>query len=275
VSTGTDITVAALRPLMSSLLARWEQGPDQAQTPRGRRFEAVRIKSVITLAAHAHRLGRAVATLVDAGFGLETAPTVRAVVEYGMTAQWLLQYGDDASYGFATEAQRQRAGVGRTLRKLTEAMQLESADNVLAMIDADAQHVIDSRKAATASARHFEALCQDFELGDGYYFAYRVLSALVHPGPTVCEAYMDEHDPPVFRLEPKPVRDNGETWLYQTCCGLVWAARAVDILDREHPNRRFLRNAARQLGIPLELQLTGEAFVRREQERQKRGREQP
>jgi hypothetical protein len=55
----------------------------------------------------------------------------------------------------------------------------------------------------------------------------------------------------------------------------VWAARAVDILDRGHRNRTFLRGAARQFGIPLELQLCSAALVRREQERQERKGQQP
>lgn len=263
--------VAQLRALLESLMVRWEQGPEQVQLPRGRSFVEVRIKNIITLAAHAHRLGRATAVLVDAGFGLGTAPTARTVLEYGLTAQWLLQYGDDASYGVAAEAQRQRGAVGTTLRKAAAAMKLDNADAALALIDADAQHVIDPRPAAEASARIFKSLCEDFEHGVGYYLVYRVLSGFVHPGPEVCEAYMDAHDPPVFRLDPKPFGDPA-TWLFHTCCGLTWAARAADCLDRNHPNRSFLRDAARQLGIPLELQLSETARVRREQERQDRKR---
>jgi len=270
--TGSSVgDVAQLRVLLRSLIARGEQAPDQVQLSRGRRFEEVRVKEIITFAAHAHRLGRATAVLVDAGFGLETAPTARTVLEYGLTAQWLLQYGDDASYGVAAEAQRQRVAFGMTLRKAAAAMQLNHADAVLALIDADAQHVIDPRPAAKASARSVQLLCEDFELGVGYYLVYRVLSGFVHPGPQVCEAYMDAHEPPVFRLEPKALGDPA-MWLFHTCCGLTWAARAADCLDRNHPNRSFLRDAARQLGIPLELQLSETARVRREQERQERKR---
>lgn len=77
-----------------------------------------------------------------------------------------------------------------------------------------------------------------------------MLSGFVHPGPEVCEAYLDAHGPPVFRLAPKTIGDPA-TWLFHTCCVLTWAARAADCLDRSHHNRSFLRDAARQLGIPL------------------------
>lgn len=82
----------------------------------------------------------------------------------------------------------------------------------------------------------------------------------------------DAHDPPVFRLEPKTVADSA-TQVFHTCCGLTGAARAADCLDRNHPSRSFLRAAAHQLGIPLELQLIETARIRREQERQVRERQ--
>lgn len=265
-----DEGVAALRELLEELLAFTANVPDEAKTPRGRRFELVRIKAVVALALHTHRLGRAVATLLDAGFGIEAAPTVRAVLEHGITAQWLFQYGDEAAYGFAQEAQRQRKAAGGTLSKLVQIQVLGADDvaQVLELIEEDAKHEIE-QTSATPGGRHFQARCRDFANGESFYFAYRVLSDLVHPGPTVCDAYVESHDPLSFQTWPKAV-SNRTTWLHSTCCGLVWAARAVDMLNQEHPNREFLRRAARQLGISPELVLSPEAVVRRGQDRQAR-----
>lgn len=262
--------VAALRTLLDELLAYTANVPDEAKTPRGKRFEVVRIKAVVTLALHTHRLGQAVATLLDAGFGIEVGPTVRSVLEHGLTAQWLLQYGDEASYGFAAEAQRQRRSTAETLRKLVQiqVLKADDADAVLALIAEDMTHEIE-KTSASPGGRNFYARCQDFAYGDAYYFTYRVLSDFVHPGFTICEAYVESHDPLTFQTEPRALSDP-KTWLYNTCCGLLWAARAVDMLDRAHPNREFLRRAARQLGVPLELRLSGAATVTRGQDRAKR-----
>ena len=266
--------IAALRMLLDDLLEYTKTVPDETKTPRGKRYEVVRIKAIVTLALHTHRLGEAVRTLLDAGFGIEIGPTARAVFEHGLTAHWLHQYGDEASYGFAAEAQRQRRSTGETLRKLVQIQVLKSDDTaeVLRLIAEDMKREIE-KTSATPGGRSFQARCQDFVHGDAYYFAYRVLSEYVHPGFTISEAYVESHDPVSFQTEPRALSDP-KTFLSNTCCGLLWAARAVDMLDRKHPNRDFLRRATKQLGVPLELTLSPEATLKRNQDRTRRKKAQ-
>ncbi len=267
-----DDETGAKRALLEELLSYTANVPDEAKTPKGKRFDVVRIKSVIALALHAHRLGWAVATLLDAGFGMEAAPTVRSVLEHGLTAQWLLQYGDEASYGFVAEQQRQLKTTGKSLSKLVQIQVLTPVDAaaLLAAIDNDLKHEI-AKTSATPGGHSFAARCGDFAYGEAYYMTYRVLSDYVHPGITIAESYVASDSPLSFRTEPRAT-DDDSTWLYNTSCGLLWAARAVDMLDRAHPNRESLRRAAQQLGVPDVLRLSGDAQVRRAQDRSKRAK---
>jgi hypothetical protein len=110
------------------------------------------------------------------------------------------------------------------------------------------------------------------------------LSAFVHPGIPLAERYVESHEPLEIRLTPRPVSDP-TTWLYPTCCALIWAARAVDVLDRSHrrarrrparrvggrrPNREFLRAQARRLDIPVQMKLTDVAVRRSIADRDRR-----
>ena len=262
------IDVADLRAVLGELLSLWENGPDKAKTPRGRRYTEARVKAVTALAAHTHRLGSAVALMIDHGFALETAPTVRSVLEHGLTTQWIMQYGDDAMYGFVNEAQRQRKAAGATLSKLVEAMKLDEAR---AVADALGQETRGPKSAADEAARSMQKLSQDLIGGLAYYFMYRTLSQFIHPGPMIAEAYLDSHDPPQIRLTPRPI-NQPITWLYVTCIGVLWAARAADMLDKAHPHREILRRHARRLGVPLELKLSKVAWLRREQATMTRAR---
>jgi len=262
------IEVADLRAVLGELLSLWENGPDQAKTPRGRPYTEARVKAVTALAAHTHRLGSAVALMIDHGFALETAPTVRSVLEHGLTTQWIMQYGDDAMYGFVNEAQRQRKAAGATLSKLVEAMKLDEAR---AVADALGQETLGPKSAADDAARSMQKLSDDFTGGQAYYFMYRTLSQFIHPGPMIAEAYIDSHDLPQIRLTPHPIR-RPMNWLYVTCTGVLWAARAADILNKEHPHREILRRHARRLGVPLELKLSEVAWLRREQATMTRAR---
>lgn len=267
-----ESSVDRLRALLDELLAIGEDFPEQAQIPRGRPMDPVRLRTIIALGMHTVRLSRAVATLTDAGMHLETGPTVRSVLEFGLTAQWMVQYGEETSSAFFTEAQRQRRALKMSIEEVQKIMQLDAAA-LLDLMEQDMRFKIDGT-SADQSARHFQKLCEDFANGKALYMVYRLLSGLVHVGPTVVEGYVDAEDGPLsFRTEATHW-DDDKIWLSQTCCGLVWALRAVDMLDRKHPRRERLRPAARELGIPLELRLSTDARVCREQDRQRRKREE-
>lgn len=262
--------IADLRATLDELLLRWEQGPSTTTTRRGVRVTPARVKFIGTLAAHAHRLGRAVALLTDAGMHVETAPTVRSVYEHGLTLQWLITYGEDAMWAALNEALRQRRAVGLDLEKLVEAGGLESVRPVVAaLLNAPPG----DPSGADAQARAVKAMCDDIVRGDEFYFTYRTLSGFTHPGITVANQYVDSAEPPTIAIEPHPIGFPA-LWLYTTCCAVIWAARAVDILDGTHPNQGFLRAQARRLDIPDKVTLTDRAVIRRQKAERDRRLEQ-
>jgi hypothetical protein len=71
--------VGELRLLLDELLNRWDQGPEEARLRREQRPLPWQVMVVLGLAAHTHRLGHAVKTLLDQGLQLESAPTVSVI----------------------------------------------------------------------------------------------------------------------------------------------------------------------------------------------------
>lgn len=257
-----------LRKLLTDLLDAWLDVPNESRTPRGSTYTPSLVMTVMTLTAHTHRLARAVAVLIDAGFDVETAPTVRAVLEHGLTAHWVVQYGNDAMFGMVNEERRQRLNVANTVEELQEVMALAGAGEIVRGLR---EEINSEKTVADISARRLDQLCDDFRDGKSIYLAYRVLSGYTHPGPTISGLYVESEQPPVAQLEPNRNADPGG-WLYHTCAGLVWAARAVDILNRERPRREQLRGAARTLGIPEVLTISDAGWLRRAQDQSARKR---
>lgn len=258
-----------LRALLDTLLRTWEDVPEQARMLKDRTYGPDLVMTVIGFAAHAHRLGRAVEMLIDHGFGVETVPTVRSVLEYGLTAHWVAQYGNDALFAIMNEESRQRLAAAEMIEKLPDVMSLAGAEGIVRGLREDIRN---EKTTADANTRNLQQLCRDLVEGDSIYLAYRVLSGYVHPGPTIAGMYRASNVPPVVQLEPRTGGDDATTWLYHTCSGLVWAERAADMLDRAHPRREQLRAAAKTLGIPVEIHLSDTAVMRRARDQAERKR---
>lgn len=213
------------------------------------------VMTVIGLAAHTHRLGNVVAMLVDQGYEFEAAATVRAAYEAGLTAHWVAQHGDNALLARLREDQRKRKNLSKTIDDMSAFLTLRNAEDVQRLL---AENIDIPGTGADDGARWFDKLCGDLELGTAYYFGYRVLSDQVHPSLTVVGAYVESTDPVAMRLEPAGL-DGSITALATTCCALIWAAWAADMLSADRPRRAFLGEAAAVLGISPELPLTAEA----------------
>jgi hypothetical protein len=247
--------------MLADLLALWDNAPDETRMPRERDYGPDHVLTVLGLVAHAHRMGHAVAHLVDAGFTIETAPTVRSIYEHGLTAQWMAQYGGNASLGVLKEEVRQRGAAATLIESLPSVRNLPGAEEVLQGLRED---LVVPGTEADGSARYFWRLCQDLDEGS-LYLTYRVLSGYAHPGTTTAGFYRQVGDEPELQLTPREV-EHETTWLFHTCTGLVWAARAADLLDIQRPRRQPLRRAARTLGIPPELHLSADARKRRDRD---------
>jgi hypothetical protein len=224
--------------------------------------------TVITLTAHTHRLAGAVGALIDAGFDVETAPMVRSVLEHGVAAQWIVQYGNEAMFGMVDEETRQRLNIANWVEEVQEVMALAGVGEIIRGLR---EEISSEQTAAHINARRLDQLCDDLHGGKSIYLTYRVLSSYIHPGPTISGMYVASEQPPAVQLEPRRDADPG-AWLYPTCAGLVWAARAVDILNPGHPRRKQLRAAAGTLGIPEVLTISDAGWLRRQKDQGTRRR---
>ncbi|GAA3218333.1 hypothetical protein GCM10017691_01070 [Pseudonocardia petroleophila] len=258
--------VTDLRNLLDELITRWREGPIEATTPRGKLWTLSRAKLIGGLASSAHRLGHAVALLSDQGMHVETAPTARSVLEHGVTVQWLLAYGDEAVWGVLNEEQRQRRNTVATLKNLGSWQSHAEAQQLIDLVSAEPRY---NKSMSDDPARKFNEMCSDLDRGGDCYMQFRVLSSLVHPGIPLAERYIERHEPPEIAIEPRPVTDP-IMFLYPTCIGLIWAARAMDTIDSKHPSREWLRGQARRLDIPVELKLSEAGIKRRQQDQRAR-----
>lgn len=118
-----------------------------------------------------------------------------------------------------------------------------------------------------ASAKSVEALCNDLaELGPRGYAIYRLLSGFAHPSAYVVDEYLDETEgsPIGVALSTEPLHkspaDPAHAWT--AAVALVWAGSAVDWFDGNHTRQKQLKAAARELEIPLYLELSETAWLR-------------
>lgn len=210
---------------------------------------------VYALSTHTLRLGRVGLDLYEEGFALEAMPTVRSAYESALTACWLAE-SREAPAAIFNEDMRQRRVLGETLAKATSAVFRGEADS---FTKAEVERL---ETTADAQARRFNELCNALRPGGtDAYVVYRVMSAFTHPSASLADEYVteDASSPLGLRLRGNPNAEPDFTWLPILVSSMVWAARAVDVMDRDHTHRSYLRSVAQQLGIAEMLELSPEA----------------
>jgi len=151
------------------------------------------------------------------------------------------------------EYSRQQGALQQNLQKAVSATFREIAPEVA---DTDMANFL----ASSDNARRFDLICEDLTPGgtDAYVF-YRALSRLSHAGIPVVELYFAK--PPAGTVIP-PARPHPRTplgpdfILFLTNASMVWSGRAVNYMTKERGYRGVLRDAARDLEITSELQLS-------------------
>jgi len=246
------------------LLAGWDARADAPLVgTRKRKFNQQQLALAHGLCAHVHYLAGPALDLLDQGKVLAALPLVRACFEAAVTAQWVTQTTDGAP-AFVNEDVRQRRAQVLTLEKAVSSVFREAAPEIAA-------NFVDPLETS-ATAKGFHNLCNDLVPGRAdAYSIYRVLSQYSHASVLVIDDYLQATDTdtgPGLALRTDPVEPNGATWTNMLAASLVWAARAIDYLDKDHVRRSELRAAAASLGITSELQLS-EAAVLREAKAQK------
>jgi len=182
-------------------------------------------------------------------------PIVRAVYEGALTAQWVADSREGLP-AFLNHENDQRSKLADSMAKsVSEAFRDHAPD--VARRDADRLDTI-----ASSQAKYFQQRCLALErVGHDGYAIFRAMSNYSHPSGLLVDQYVIERpDTEVgiaLRDEAEPVEHN--TWLLLAVASMMWAARAVDIMDKHSPHRRYLRGIATRLGVPPELRLTPEA----------------
>lgn len=238
------------------LLDGWEARVDVPLTGTRRRPFSPQLLAVAHgLAAHTHYIATPALDLIGMGRVLASLPLIRAAYESAITAQWVVQTGDGAA-AFVNEDLRQRRNHVTSLEKAaSETLRGASAEVAAQLMD---------ELETTSSARRFDEICADLTPGgQDAYVVYRSLSHLSHASVLVADQYLEALEvSPHLALRTEPAEPDAPTWTHILAASLVWAGRAVDILDQNHPRRAALRRAAHALGIQPELQLSARAVVR-------------
>ena len=201
------------------------------------------------------------------GRGLIAATLVRSALECAITAIWLTQ-SNESPLGFVSEEYRQRRILAESMAKTASRALREGASRVAHADDSQIETI------AAHQARWFQQRCLTLKGGQDAYTHYRILSALVHPSPTLADFYLDpdEDSPTGCALHAEPRAVGHDAWAFFAVACMVWANRAIDHLDSSHQQRSRLRDIARELGIPETLEMTAgarQAAIKSEQARRR------
>ncbi|SMC85563.1 DUF5677 domain-containing protein [Lentzea albidocapillata] len=255
-SSVADLPGTEWERILKLLLDRWEENDQGFSGRKG--VSTPQALGTFALAAHTHRLARSVLALRDLEMYLESVPLTREAFQFALTAQWIAQYQPAVS-GFINESSRQHNATIKTILETGWKGAADSEDSRQLGTPARGKSFTDQ------SARNFSQLCDDLQPGGTEAYAiYRIMSSYTHPGYRVVDQYIKDDPLLGFTYPTNFNKEDSLPWLHVTCISVVWAARAVDMLDREHPNRAELRTFAKTLGVRPELQLSA-AFKQREQ----------
>jgi hypothetical protein len=193
-------------------------------------------------AAHTHRLGRATELLMESGFGSECLPLVRAMYEFALTSQWVMQV-DLATASFLTQSLYEKR---KTIAGFPELkMPHLTPESVQAALDE-----IDDEELKPPIAAHFKAICLDLEPeGVAANVNYRLMSAYCHTSEFLIGRYLDFSDESQYPdLTDEPDIPNLSAWANLALTSLMWAGQAVEYVDNTHRRRSQLQAAERLLG---------------------------
>jgi hypothetical protein len=249
------LTEPELVEIAEGLLDGWDRVPDRMKGQLGKHPESTLV--VFGLAAHVHRLGRAVLVLRREGMALEAMPLVRSAFEMALTCAWANEV-PDALPALGNEDQRRWEALVRTLSSPAWPV-----DDAMRALWTDVSREPETTNSS-GSARSFERLCGDLtQAGDVAYGLYRIMSADVHPTFGLVSRYLRPPGPAHVNLSGEPAQDTEpERWLLLVCASMVWAGRAFDFHDRDRPRRNELRRAAKALRVPEALTLSSAARLR-------------
>lgn len=246
-----------LRLLLSSWDAFLGEGPRGFEFGvRGRSLTPTAAVLVFGLAAHCHELARVVVAMEAATPPEVLAPTVRAMMEAAVAANWVLK-NREAGEALARRAALDRQTVAAEVATLTAPYWRGVAEAVPQYPDAVRAN------SSSEAAKKFHRMCDDFEgAGTELYLAYRALSWYSHAGIPMVDLYFEpiEQHPRVAFAGARVGAHGRASMLMQAARAVLWAGGAVNAMDKAGKVRGSqLRAAGRALKLKPVLNLTVEA----------------
>lgn len=264
------IDTTDLHLLAEDLLEGWHAADRDLTFSRSGANAAI---AITALGLSCHQIAQTALRLLRENLVLEATPLIRLCFEGALKAQWL-QLVPDAVISFVGEQVRQRRNQAKTLRSSALLSLHEIADNIDAKLPPESEVNLFTTASSKSSARKFNELCDDLEPGGSSAYAhFAVLSEYSHASAGLVDLYLeapanDSVDGlPTFVDDPQIRSSNA--WSYLLAASLVWAGRAVDMADKNHPRRSELRSAAQFLGIKAELKMSEKAVKRVNESRRK------
>lgn len=241
---------ARYRAILEKLIADW----DRRQWD-GRRVESdsmERFLLVAGFAAHGYEQAHVFSAAMDNVPEIVLMPLVRAVYEGAITAQWLVLVPDGWK-AIAKEHVRQR----NALADEYVAMRTPEHEAVADRLTKSVQH--DPARLASpheTQGRSFKKRCADLFPRD-LYLHFRHYSSTAHPTVAVPEHWVPGPSMPGGPIQvAKPELGSDGDALHTMVVSLLWLADAQTVLAGDSEWNDYLQGVARQIGSPLNLELS-------------------
>lgn len=244
----------ALIEFVHEMVASWDLRngePCEVGITRG----ADNARLVYGFAAHSADLGRAVATLYEAGLGYTALRLIRGAIECGVSAAWLALKPIETNRLLYTASM-----AAQTI--LAEVKQFGLAGpEIMGMIEENDE----SLKLLLAEGPLTEVSLQErfiaLKGGSRYFVAYRQASALSHPTAYLSEQYFEQVAPSAdtptgLIIGSGPKNDQSvEKWLGQMACTMVIAQVAYESILVSGTRMDYLIEQANRVGIDGRLEI--------------------
>jgi hypothetical protein len=238
-----------VRRVIAELCNLWEQTLGTAIAYR-EEIDEDRAIGITTQAHHAARMARAVLLIDGVSSGIEIVPSVRLILECGVTAAWLL-----LTPGSGNTLLRDGAGERRKAIEHLMRVDEEAGDDTDESVSPAYEQVLGAIETLENSdgPRSFilEQRCNALKGGSGIYVLYRVLSAQSHSGMGIMDFYIREDpDSPIhISFDPDRPNDSRVSYLGITASMLLLALNADEQARRRPRHSTQIRKAAKKLGI--------------------------
>jgi hypothetical protein len=232
---------AFVRRVIVSLCELWEKDGGAGGDFRGE-LDPARAVAIHTHAHHAVRMARALLVLDAATTGAETVPTVRLIMECGVTAAYLL-----LKDGSGSSMIRKGSDLRRLALRDMVSLGMDAEDSLTEAIAKLAELDL----AGVSSGWIFQQHCEYLHGGIQLYALYRVLSSESHAGMRVADLYVigDDHSSIGLAFVADRPSESKVSSL-GVAASMLFLAINADEIARANPHRTTqLRKIAGRLGV--------------------------